>query len=172
MHEGQEKARSTFIAGLRNAHAVENQAVTLINRQLERLENYPELTDRLSQHLAETKGQIRRLDEILSSLGEDSSAIKDAGLSFLGNVAALSHAVAEDEILKNSFANFAFENYEIAAYKSLLRMAEITGNQHAVAPLQQNLQEEMNMAKWLDDHIGTITATYMTREHQGVKAGV
>jgi len=26
---------------------------------------------------------------------------------------------AQDEILKNSFANFAFENYEIAAYKSL-----------------------------------------------------
>jgi ferritin-like metal-binding protein YciE len=172
MDDRKSKSLSTFVAGLRNAHAVENQAVTLINRQLERIENYPEIADRLRLHLQETNGQIRRLDDILASLGEDSSTIKDAGLSFMGNIAALSHAVAQDEILKNSFANFAFENYEIAAYKSLLRMAEITGNQAAIAPLQQTLQEEMNMAKWLDEQIATITATYMMREQQGVTAGI
>jgi hypothetical protein len=42
-------------------------------------------------------------------------------------MAALDHAVAGDEILKNSFANFAFENFEIAAYKSLLTIAEAGG---------------------------------------------
>lgn len=31
------------------------------------------------------------------------------------------------EILKNSFANFAFENFEVAAYKSLLTVAEAGG---------------------------------------------
>ena len=31
----------------------------------------------------------------------------------------MGHTLAGDEILKNSFANFAFENFEIAAYKSL-----------------------------------------------------
>jgi ferritin-like metal-binding protein YciE len=51
-------------------------------------------------------------------------------------------------------------------------MAELTGNQHAIAPLRQTLEEEMNMAKWLDDHIGSITKTYMMREQQGMKAGI
>lgn len=35
-------------------------------------------------------------------------------MSMVGSMAAMGHSVAGDEILKNSFANFAFENYEIA----------------------------------------------------------
>ena len=57
--------RDIFIAGLRNAHAVENQAVSLIKRQLDRIENYPEVASRLKQHLQETNSQIQRLDDIL-----------------------------------------------------------------------------------------------------------
>jgi ferritin-like metal-binding protein YciE len=172
MADPHETGREIFVTGLRNAHAVENQALALMKRQLERIENYPQVADRLSQHIEETNGQLRRLDEILHSLGEDSSTIKDAGLSLLGNMAALTHAVAQDEILKNSFANFAFENYEIAAYKSLCQMAELTGHTAAIAPLQQTLREEMNMAKWLEDNLSTITSTYVSREQQDVKAGV
>jgi ferritin-like metal-binding protein YciE len=80
--------------------------------------------------------------------------------------------VAQDEILKNSFANFAFENFEIAAYKSLCQIAELTGHSAAIAPLQQSLQEEMAMAKWLDDNLAAVTSAYVTREQRGVKAGV
>ncbi len=36
-------------------------------------------------------------------------------LSAGGSMAAIGHSMADDEILKNSFANFAFENFEIAA---------------------------------------------------------
>lgn len=43
-------------------------------------------------------------------------------------MAAIGHTVAPDEIIKNSFANFAFENFEIAAYKSLLALARQLGN--------------------------------------------
>ena len=44
---------------------------------------------------------------------------------------------AQDEILKNSFANFAFENYEIAASKSLRHLAELTGNSAVVQILER-----------------------------------
>jgi ferritin-like metal-binding protein YciE len=172
MADAQEIGRSLFVTGLRNAHALENQALALMNRQVERIENYPQVADRLRQHITETNGQIERLDEILRSLAEDSSTLKDAGLSIFGNVAAMAHAVAQDEILKNSFANFAFENFEIAAYKSLCQMAELTGHNAAIAPLKQTLQEEIDMASWLDSNLASVTATYVTREQQGVKAGI
>lgn len=48
-------------------------------------------------------------------------------LSFTGKMAALGHTVAGDEILKNSFANFAFENLEIGVYNSLITIAELGG---------------------------------------------
>lgn len=70
--------QNLFVTGLRDAHAVENQALALMDRQLGRLENYPELEQRLREHRAETEGQIARLDEMLDRLGESASALKDA----------------------------------------------------------------------------------------------
>src|SRR3954452_18897798 len=118
------KARDLFVIGLRNAHALEIQARELMERQSERLADYPQVQARVRQHLEETKSQIRRIEQCLDQVGESASTMKDTALSFLGNLAALGHAAAADEILKNTFANNAFEHYEIAAYKSLLTLAE------------------------------------------------
>lgn len=51
--------------------------------------------------------------------------MKGAVLSFTGNVAALAQIPAPDEIIKNSLANYAFENFEIAVYTSLLAIVEL-----------------------------------------------
>jgi ferritin-like metal-binding protein YciE len=99
---------------------MENQALAIMRPQVSRIENYPEVKRQLQMHIGETEGQIARLESILETLGEDKSALKDAALSMAGGMAALGHTVAPDEILKNSFANNAFENFEIAAYKSLI----------------------------------------------------
>ena len=66
-----------------------------------------------------------RLEELLTSLAEDHSSLKDMALSISGSMAALGHTVAGNEILKNSFANFACENFEVAAYKSSITVAEL-----------------------------------------------
>ncbi|MBV9077973.1 MAG: DUF892 family protein, partial [Methylobacteriaceae bacterium] len=94
-----------YLDGLKNAHALEKQATQLINRQLERLENYPEVAQLLRRHLGETEQQIVRLDEILGSFGESRSVLKDIATSITGNMAALGHTVMWDKILKNHFAN-------------------------------------------------------------------
>ena len=139
-----------FVTGLRNAHAMENQALSIMKPQVSRIENYPEVAHRLQQHITETEGQIQRLEQILEGLGESRSMLKDAVLSMGGAMAAIGHTVAPDEIIKNSIANFAFENYEIAAYKSLLALANQASNSSATSLLQQTLQEELSMAEWLD----------------------
>ncbi len=166
------RARSVFVAGIRNTHALENQALELMNRQVERIESYPEIKERLKQHIQETHQQIARLDRILEGLNESRSVLKDNTMSFMGNMAALGHAAAQDEILKNSMANFAFENYEIASYKSLIQLAEDTGHQAATQPLEQSLAEEEAMADWIDQHIAEVTSTYLKREMAGQKAGI
>ncbi len=166
------KARSVFVTGLRNAHALENQALELMNRQVERIENYPEIKQRLERHIQETHEQIARLDRILEGLNETRSMVKDNALSFMGNMAAIAHTAAQDEILKNSIANFAFENFEIASYKSLIELAKDTGNESATQPLQQTLSEEEAMAGWIDQHLPEVTSTYLRREVSGQKAGL
>ena len=155
-----ERYQALFLSGLRNAHAVENQALSIMKPQLARIEHYPEVTERLRAHIEETNGQIARLDEILSGLETSSSAIKDAALSMTGGMAAISHSFAGDEILKNSFANYAFEHFEIASYKSLITLAEDFGFGGTTAALQESLREEERMAAWIEEALPGITRRY------------
>lgn len=167
-----EDRRSLFVTGLKNAHAMENQALSIIKPQISRIENYPQVARRLEEHYRETEAQMKRLEDVLASLDEDNSTLKDWMLSATGSMAAMGHSMADDEILKNSFANFAFEHFEIAAYNSLLVMAELGGFQAATAALKQNLSEEEGMAGWLSDNLREVTAEFVARREAGETAKV
>lgn len=162
-----EKQKEIFVTGLRNAHALETEAMSIMRAQVSRLEHYPELEARLKQHMTETEQQKDRLETILDGLGESRSALKDMAASIMGSTAAMSHAVAGDEILKNSFADFAFENFEIASYRSLITMAKESGHLDAVPLLEKTLAEEEAMAKWLEQNLPAITSAYLARETRG-----
>jgi ferritin-like metal-binding protein YciE len=153
--------RPIYITGLRNAHSLEKEAINIIDRQLDRIENFPEVSDRLRLHRDETEGQILRLEQLLGDMNESPSGLKDAALSIMGNVAALSHTVADDEILKNAFANCALENFEIASYTSLIAMAHACGSQGDITALEASLREERAMAQWCEESIEKITLQYL-----------
>lgn len=160
-----------FITGLKNAHAMEKQALSIMTPQMQRIQHYPEVAERLREHIEETNGQIMRLDEILDGLGERASAMKDMGLGVMGELAAVGHSFAGDEILKNSFANYAFEHFEMASYKSLITMAEFPGLERYRSALQQNLAEEIAMAEWIDQSLPLVTRRYVELYvHEGAKA--
>jgi ferritin-like metal-binding protein YciE len=161
-----------YITGLRNAHALENQAVQLLSRQVERLENYPAMVDRMRQHIEESRAQAHRLEQILEAHGTSHSAFKDAVTGILGNLAAVAHTVAQDEVIKNTFANYAFEHYEIASYQALLEMASAAGDGRAPQLLRQSLDEEVRMAQWIEQHLPETVRTYMRLETSGQTAGV
>jgi ferritin-like metal-binding protein YciE len=100
------------------------------------------------------------------SLNERPSILKDTALSLLGNLTATSNAMGEDEILKNMFSNYAFEHYELAVYKSLMRMAQELGLAQAKSLLGASRSEEQRMAAWIDRHIENVTAAYLERVDQ------
>ncbi|GGB21905.1 YciE/YciF family protein [Sphingomonas metalli] len=161
MATGHDALREIFVTGLRNAHAVEKQALSIMTPQISRIEHYPEVADRLRLHVDETNSQIARLDEILAGFDTSASALKDTALSMTGGMAAITHSVAGDEIVKNSFANYAFEHFEIASYKSLIVLAEDGGFAQAAPLLKQSLDEEVSMARWIDESLPLVTRRYV-----------
>ena len=165
-------SNEVFVTGLRNAHAMENQALSIIKPQLNRLEHYPEVSELLERHLHETEGQIVRIEEILDGLDESASGLKDTMMSMSGTMGALTHSMADDEILKNSLANFAFENFEIAAYTSLLTAADMCGATSATLLLEQNLAEERRTAEMIEQMLPTITERFILRQASGARADV
>lgn len=159
-----------FITGLQNAHGVEHQALALIDRQLDHLANYPEVSEMLRKHRTETEGQLSRIDELLQGFDTSASALKDVALSLAGNMAAMAHLPAPDEIIKNSLANHAFEHFEMAAYTSLLTIAEVGGFAKATPMLQQSLTEETRMADWVLSSLPDLTRKYIERREAGETA--
>ena len=84
-------------------------------------------------------------------------------MATIGNLAAIADTPADDEIIKNTLANNAFEHYEIATYKTLLALCDQAGAKLS-APLQQSLREEEEMAAWIDGHIKDVTLEYLAFE--------
>ncbi len=153
-------AHELYHTGLRNQHAVENQAIELLERQVGRVDDFPEMKARIQRHIEESRVQAQRLDQILERHGTSASAMKDGMMSFMGNMAALAHTPAADEVIKNTIANFAFEHFEIAAYKSLIALGEQIGDAEGVRLLTTSLQEEEAMAEWIDTHIAPTTLKF------------
>jgi len=157
------EAREWMIQWLRDAHAMEQQAETMLTGQLNRLENYPELRERIRLHLEETRSQSQRLQQCLERLGEDTSTLKDAAGKLMATAQSLSGIFAGDEVMKGSLASYTFEHMEIASYRMLIAAASAVGDTQIANACRENLREEEAMAKWLSDHLPDTVETFLPR---------
>jgi len=165
-----ESKRDILITGLKNAYALEGQALSTMRNVEARLENYPQLKSAVTQHITETERQQGMVEECLGRFNETPSSLKEFATKVAGNMAALAHVPAGDEVLKNMFALFAFEHYEIASYRSLIAMAEDVGETSVVQTCQTILRQEESTAQKLGQMIETVTKSYMDRESSGAQA--
>ncbi|MFK0278415.1 ferritin-like domain-containing protein [Ensifer sp. NPDC090286] len=150
-----------LVAWLRDAHAMEEQAETMLSSQSRRLQNYPELKARIDQHIEETREQARRIETCLERLDAGASSIKDISGKMVALGQGLSGIFVEDEVVKGTLAGYTFEHMEIASYKILITAAEAAGEAEIAAACQANLAEEMAMAEWLDQHAAGTTRKFL-----------
>jgi len=118
-------AAETLMQGLRNAHAMEKQAIESMENQIDRLHNYPEMQAWVRDHVESSKRQRERVRQCLERHGTDASTLKDMALSIMGNIQELTGSMASDEVLKNAITDYGFKHYEIAAYVLVLCAALI-----------------------------------------------
>ncbi|MER9952037.1 DUF892 family protein [Mesorhizobium sp. M0047] len=157
------ESREWFVQWLRDAHAMEEQAETMLNGQVSRIENYPELSSRIRQHLEETVQQAARLKTCLDRIGQGPSRLKDAGGKLTAMAQSMSGIFAGDEVMKGSLASYTFEHMEIASYTILIAAARSLGETEVARVCEQNLREEIAMADWLKDHLPSTTERFLAR---------
>ena len=160
-------ARNWLVTWLRDAHAMEEQAEAMLAAQAERIDNYPDLEQRIRQHLEETRGQAARLKECLDGMGEGTSMLKDVGGKLAATAQAIGGSFAGDEVMKGSLVSYTFEQMEIASYTALIAAAEHLGETKIAQACQQNLQEEIAMAEWLNNHLPGTTRAFLDRAAAG-----
>lgn len=146
-----------LIAALRHAHSMETGALEVLERQASRLEPHPEFQGMILLHLANTERQLERLEKCLDALGEDVGRQPPASAWGTG-------APPGGDLISDLCAAFAFEHYEIAAYRSLLTLCEMA-IQRSIAPLLvESLEEEEAMARWLKDSLSRMIKTFVVAD--------
>ncbi len=146
---------------LRDAHAMEKQAESLLVATIRRLDNEPQLRTRLEQHLYETRRQLSALQDIIARNHISRSALKDA----MSRVAALGQTIGimlpGDEVIKVIITAYVFAHFEVACYTALLTAAKRVGDHSAMHTLEGILAEERGMADWLLHYLPALTGQYL-----------
>ena len=151
---------------LRDAHAMEKQAEKMLQSQAHRLESYPQLQRRIEEHIDETLNQSKKLEHCLTLLGADTSTFKDMGAELTAFGQAVGGMMAEDEVVKGGIASYAFENFEIASYKAIIKAAEMASQPEVAQVCKEILQEEIAMADWLSKHMDETTQQFLERDKE------
>lgn len=158
------KVEDRLMDWLRDAHAMEQQAETMLSAMAGRIEHYPDVKAKLEQHLEETRDQARRLQACIERRGGDTSTMKDLAGKFAAMGQGFGGMFAGDEIIKGSMAGYTFEHMEMAAYRVLIATAEAAGDEETARTCRSILEQEAAMAGWLEEHLPAVTRQYLGRD--------
>ncbi|MEM6158977.1 DUF892 family protein [Erwinia sp. P6884] len=152
-----------YLDWVKDAHAMEKQAESMLEKMAGRLEHYPDLKARIEQHIEETRQQQAMVQSVIDRYDTSSSTIKDA----MGKLSAMGQAMggmmADDEVVKGAMSGYVFENLEIASYTSLIAAAEVVGDQEGARIFTQIREQEMAMADWCLKHLPDVTEQFLVR---------
>ncbi|WP_413729027.1 ferritin-like domain-containing protein [Sodalis sp. RH22] len=148
---------------LRDAHAMEKQAESMLEKMAGRLEHYPDLKARLELHGEETRQQLVLLEDVIDRNNISRSTLKDV----MGKMSAFGQAVggmtAEDEVVKGAISGYVFEHFEAACYTSLIAAAKLAGDVEGARVFEQIREQELAMAEWAFTHLPNVTEQFMVR---------
>ncbi len=142
-----------FLHQLKDTYFAENQILKSLPAMMEAARS-TDLKSALGVHLDETKGQVKRLDEVFKLVGAKPEGVEcQAILGIVAEGQEVMEEFARSEALDAGIiaAAQAVEHYEITRYGTLLAWAEQLGLDEAADLLKETLIEEENTDDILSD---------------------
>lgn len=150
-----------YLDWVRDAHAMEQQAETMLSGMAERLKHYPSLETRIRQHIEETKQQQKLVKSVIDRHDSTTSTFKDITGKMTAMLQGLGGMVVSDEVVKGTICGYVFEQFEIACYKILISAAQSVGDIEGQRVFETILKQEEAMADWLAQHLPEITQQFL-----------
>jgi len=135
-----------FVHLLKDVLYAERTIVKNLPKMAKKAES-PELKKAFETHLAETEGQVERLEKVFDLIGKAPRAITcDAIVGLSEEAKEVMEEAKDPDVLDAGVlaAAQAIEHYEIARYGTLVAWAEQLGLKDAVPLLKKTLDEEKN----------------------------
>jgi ferritin-like metal-binding protein YciE len=148
--------RSTLIAWLNDAHAMETQLMPVLQAQSEDPNTLPAARVRIADHLEETRMHAARIEQALALLGTSHSMVKTTTGGIMGIFQSVETAFFSDKRVKDALMDYGAEQFEVGAYFALITAAEELGEMQVADLCRQNLIEDQHMASWLQSQLPTV----------------
>jgi predicted enzyme related to lactoylglutathione lyase/ferritin-like metal-binding protein YciE/predicted ester cyclase len=135
-------SQNAFLANwLKGAYGMELGLAPMLEQQVTRLDDDPELRKNLTTHLEQTRRHANLLRERLQRMGEDVSTIRpiDPVTSAIGHA----NGGKPDTTRQTELLDYVAESFEVASYRGLQSLAEILGDQETSRICQQILDDEL-----------------------------
>jgi ferritin-like metal-binding protein YciE len=133
-----------FVHTLRDIYYAEKQILKALPDMIQKASE-PQLKQGFQAHLAETKNQVTRLEQVFRQHGHEPSGIDCPAIDGILDEANDVVGEVEDKAVLDAAliaAAQAVEHYEITRYGSLIAWAKQLGRNDCAALLQENLDEE------------------------------
>jgi ferritin-like metal-binding protein YciE len=139
-----ETLRDLYVNELRDLHSAEQQLTAALPKMAEAASS-AQLKKAFTTHLEETRGHVRRLEQIFNALGEKPSGKTcEAMEGLIAEGESYVKASGDDSVRDAGLIGAAqrVEHYEIAGYGTARSLANRLGEKNAVELLQRTLEEE------------------------------
>jgi ferritin-like metal-binding protein YciE len=148
-----ESIQDLFVKELQDLYSAENQIAEALPKMAEAASS-EDLKAGFREHLKQTQGQIKRLEQIFEQLGNSAEGDTCRGMEgLLEEGEELMDEDADPEVLDAGLIAAAqkVEHYEIASYGTVRTYARLLGMNDAVQLLEQTLSEEKETDAKLTD---------------------
>ncbi|MBA3317229.1 MAG: ferritin-like domain-containing protein [Gemmatimonadales bacterium] len=133
-----------FVHTLQDIYYAEQQITKALPKMIDKASD-PQLKQGFQSHLAETKNQIKRLEQVFQMHGAEMKAVKCPAIDGILDEAQEILGDAKDAEVIDAAALAsaqAVEHYEIARYGTLIAWARQLGRNDCAGVLEQSLEEE------------------------------
>lgn len=133
-----------FLHTLKDIYYAENQIVKSLPKMIEKATD-PALKSAFQSHLAETKGQVTRLDRIFQMMNEEAKGTTCAAMDGILDEAKEVMGEIDNELVLDAgmlSAAQAVEHYEITRYGTLIAFARRLGREDCAKLFEETLAEE------------------------------
>lgn len=156
-----EEQKKTYLAWLRDAHAMELGLVSVLEKQIEDFKDEAEASAKLSEHLEQTKRHAELVEAAIKRHGGEPSSAKDWGSKMSAAMQGLGMSFNDDLKVKDAHASYAAEQFEIATYTLISAAAEEFGDEETVGMCSDIIAEEIDMANWLMDQLPVVAQKHL-----------
>jgi ferritin-like metal-binding protein YciE len=152
-------ARKYLAAWLRDAHAMEGKALTILEVQIISFEEeYPEIAKQLRSRLEEVWDNRLQLARWRRKLGEVTSALDDVTIKINTNLRDfLDCPFGDDLLMKKVFAHNAVERTKAETYRSLTEAAQAAGEPEIAEICDGIVMQGSAMADWMWEQLPLAT---------------